>query len=134
MTLKNLKSLNYVGIDESLETSLKECDLAWSETASEGNFSFIYSVEWNEEGYAEIFNQKVFPKDCDFWNEFRWARGKVLDGFFKAGEDTSSRRENFDSLSFPKKIYYFNNYFGFPLVFGDRGDGFEIEGLFEKKS
>jgi len=118
-TIPKLEKHGYAGIDACLATSLFEYGMAWKEENNQ--IEFIYGIGVNGTEYNK-FDRCTFDTDLDVYKEFDWA--DLEEVFLCMG----SKKEDWDALPLPQKIYDIVSYYGFENVFGSSyWEGFQIE-------
>lgn len=95
------------GMDDNIETSLKEYGLAWIE--AEDEYLFYYGIEYGEEGW-ERFDCCSLQKDLDFKDEYLFVDWDSINSFIGM---------SFDDMTFPQKISDLLSYYGYQNIFGE---------------
>lgn len=118
-TLSKLERLGFEGVDASLEISLFEYGMAWTEKG--GEWHFVYRID------SGLFTNASFPSDTDWKREFDWI-GDTEPFFSYLGttiEDMAVPR--FEELPFPMKVSSISDYYGHVNVFGESyWEGFHV--------
>lgn len=111
------------GLDDDIETSLKEYGLAWIE--SEQGILFYYGIDGTEDGW-HLFDFRFFDKGIDVFEEYDWAD-------FQEMVKTSGRTlEEFKKLHLTQQIEELYRYYGFENIFGSTyWSGLSYEDIFK---
>lgn len=120
--IAELEQKGFTGSDASLEISLREYGLAWTE--DDEFFTFIYGIKTGENEYGEAkfvrFDSVSFDKDAEPKKEWNWIKEEEWTEIEDAFD------ENLEDIPFVQIVNEILIRHGFENVFGSSWEGFAI--------